>query len=82
MKILVGKVVSTKMQQSATVTVTQTWTHPKYKKTVKKSKRYIVDNQIKANEGDTVELKETRPLSKHKTFVISKIIESANQAVK
>jgi small subunit ribosomal protein S17 len=45
MKILTGTVVSDKMDKSAAVSVTQTWIHPKYQKTVKKSKKYIVHNE-------------------------------------
>ncbi len=77
MKTFVGKVTSTKMMKSATVTVGHTWTHPKYKKTVQKSKKYIVDNNLNANLGDTVEIAETKPLSKRKHFAIIKIVETA-----
>jgi small subunit ribosomal protein S17 len=77
MKTFIGKVTSTKMTNSAAVSVSHTWTHPKYKKTVKKSKKYIVDNKVGANEGDKVEIQETRPISKLKHFAITKIIEAA-----
>lgn len=77
MKVFTGKVVSTKMNQSATVSVSHTWTHPKYKKTIKKSKRYIVDNKLNAQLGDTVTIQETRPMSKLKHFTITKIVEAA-----
>lgn len=76
MKILTGTVIDTKMTKSATVTVSHTWTHPKYKKTVKKSKKYIAHNELNAKKGDTVEMTETRPMSKRKHFIITKIIES------
>lgn len=74
MKTLIGKVTSTKMTQSAVVVVSHTWTHPKYKKTVKKSKKYIVDNKLLAKEGDRVEIKEIKPMSKLKHFTITKIM--------
>jgi small subunit ribosomal protein S17 len=77
MKTLIGTVTSTKMTQSAAVNVSHTWTHPKYKKTVKKSKQYIVDNKVGAKMGDTVEIQEIRPISKLKHFAITKIIEAA-----
>jgi small subunit ribosomal protein S17 len=77
MKTLIGTVTSTKMAQSAAVNVSHTWTHPKYKKTVKKSKQYIVDNKIGAQISDTVVIQETRPVSKLKHFAITKIIEAA-----
>lgn len=82
MKTFIGKITSTKMTQSAAVSVSHTWTHPKYKKTVKKLKQYIVDNKINAKEGDKVEIQETRPISKLKHFTITKIIEVAKSAAK
>ncbi len=82
MKTMQGTVLSTKMMKSATVEVSHTWTHPKYKKTVKKSKKYIVQNDLDAKKGDTVELTETRPLSRLKNFTITKIIEAANLIAK
>lgn len=74
MKILTGTVVSTKMMQSATVEVTYTWTHPKYKKTIKKANSFVVHNAIGAKEGDLVELQEGRPMSRLKRFTIIKIL--------
>jgi small subunit ribosomal protein S17 len=77
MKILTGTVLAAKMTKSATVEVTHTWTHPKYKKTIKKTKKYVVHNELGAKAGDVVELTEGKPMSKLKTFTITKIIESA-----
>ena len=70
MKTLTGKVISTKMQKSAVVVVERLWQHPLYKKTVRRSKKYLVHNAIKAKEGDVVEIKESRPLSKRKRWEI------------
>ena len=78
MKILTGKVVSTKMMNSATVEVTHTWTHPKYKKTIKKSNKFVVHNALNAKEGDLVELQEGRPMSHLKRFTITKILNKTN----
>lgn len=82
MKTLTGTVVSAKMMKSATVEVSHTWTHPKYKKTVNKSKKYIVQNDLDAKKGDVVELVETRPTSRLKRFTITKIIEPAKLIAK
>ena len=54
MKTFTATVTSTKMIKSAVVSVSHTWTHPKYKKTVKKTKKYIVDNQLGAKEAYVV----------------------------
>lgn len=82
MKTLTGIIVDAKMMKSATVEVSHTWTHPKYKKTIKKSKKYIVQNDLDAKKGDVVEIIETRPLSRLKRFTITKIIESAKLLAK
>jgi small subunit ribosomal protein S17 len=76
MKTLVGVVLSTKMTKSAVVEVAHAWTHPKYKKTITKTKKYIVHNELDAKKDDKVELTETRPMSRLKRFAITKIIES------
>jgi small subunit ribosomal protein S17 len=74
MKKLSGTVISDKMQGSAVVLVESAWSHPLYKKTVKRSKKYLVDNLKDAKYGDKVEISESKPLSKKKRFVITKII--------
>lgn len=73
MKILKGKVVSDKMQKTVAVEVTSLWQHPLYQKRVKRSKRYLAHNELEAKEGDQVVIKETRPLSKNKRWVVTKI---------
>lgn len=75
MKILKGKVISTKMQMSAVVVVEQTWRHPLYKKTVRRTKKYLVHDEKGAKEGDQVILHESRPLSKRKRWVIAEILK-------
>lgn len=75
MKQLQGQIISTKMQKSAVVKVDRKYAHPLYQKTIKKSKKYLVDNQIKAKEGDWVLMQECRPLSKKKRFKIMKVIK-------
>jgi len=74
MKHLLGTVISTKMQGSAVVLVESSWAHPLYKKVIKRSKKYLVDNSLSAKHGDSVELIESRPLSAKKRFLITKII--------
>ncbi|MBI4137536.1 30S ribosomal protein S17 [Candidatus Roizmanbacteria bacterium] len=70
-KLLTGMVVSTKMNNTAVVSVVRTLQHPIYKKTITRSKKYKVDTQgVTVKEGDTVEIQETRPLSKDKRFKV------------
>ncbi len=75
MKKLIATVVSTKLASCAVVSVETSWKHPLYTKLVRRSKKYLVQNDIKAKSGDTVEIQETRPLSARKHFTITKIIK-------
>lgn len=69
-KILIGKVVSKgKMAGTITVAVTSRRPHPLYKKIVKKTSRFLVDNQeTEIKVGDTVKILEVKPISKRKHF--------------
>lgn len=75
MKKLIATVISTKMEQSAIVVVETSWKHPLYSKLVRRSKKYLVQNDLKVKEGDTVEIKETKPLSARKRFTITGVIK-------
>ena len=75
---LTGKVVSDKMDKTVTVLVERRVTHPLYAKVVKRSKRYHAhDETNEYKEGDIVEIKSTRPVSKTKAWVVSRLIEKA-----
>ncbi|ATQ35292.1 30S ribosomal protein S17 [Mesoplasma entomophilum] len=77
-RILVGKVVSDKMDKTITVLVETYKNHPIYKKRVKYSKKYKAhDEQQIAKIGDKVQIMETRPLSKTKNFRLVKVVEKA-----
>jgi small subunit ribosomal protein S17 len=68
-RVLRGKVVSTKMQDTITVAVERYTKHPKYKKYLRRTKKFLVhDAGNTAKEGDVVDIRETRPLSKRKHF--------------
>lgn len=74
----VGLVVSDKMDKTIVVEVTTHVKHPLYKKFVKKSKRYKAHDELNdAHIGDTVEIMETKPLSKDKYHRLTKIVERA-----
>lgn len=75
MKKLTATVISTKLAQSAVVLVETSWKHPLYNKLVRRSKKYLVQNDVKAKDGETVEIQETRPLSARKRFTITKVIK-------
>jgi small subunit ribosomal protein S17 len=73
-RVLRGTVVSAKkMQDTITVAVERFVMHPKYKKFMRRTKKFLVhDKGNTANEGDKVEIRETRPISKRKHFELIK----------
>ena len=73
-RVLRGTVVSTKMTDTITVIVDRYVKHPKYKKFERLSKKFLVhDAGNTAKEGQLVEIRETRPLSKRKHFELVSI---------
>ena len=69
--ILEGVVVKSAMKDTVTVSVSRFVRHPKYKKYQRKTKKYLVHNPGNSVQvGDTVTIRETRPISKRKHFVI------------
>ena len=77
-KTRTGIVVSDKADKTISVIVERRLRHVKYGKFVNKSKKYMAhDDENNANIGDTVQITETRPLSKNKTWRLEKIIERA-----
>ena len=77
-KVVVGKVVSAKMQKSITVVVERKKRHPKYGRVVTLSTKFMAHDEAgEAGEGDVVEIMETRPLSKLKRWRIMEILERA-----
>ncbi|MEX0747084.1 MAG: 30S ribosomal protein S17 [Rhodothermales bacterium] len=74
----VGIVVSSKMNKSITVAVRRQIHHPIYGKFIRKTTKLMAhDENNDANEGDTVRIKETRPLSKNKRWRLDEVIERA-----
>ena len=77
-KTRVGKVVSNKMDKTIVVAIEDHVKHPLYKKIVKRTyKLKAHDEKNDAKIGDTVRVKETRPLSKDKRWRLVEIIERA-----
>lgn len=74
----IGVVVSSKMPKTISVAVERKVKHPKYGKFVKlTSKFYAHDEKDECNEGDTVRIMETRPVSKLKRWRLVEIVERA-----
>ena len=70
-RVLQGTVVASKMQDTCTVAVERYVKHPKYKKFIRQTKKYLVhDKGNTAVIGDKVEIAEVHPISKRKHFTL------------
>ena len=77
-KTRIGQVVSDKMDKTIVVAIEDSVRHPLYKKTMKRTyKLKAHDENNECGIGDTVEVMETRPLSKDKNWRLVRIIEKA-----
>jgi small subunit ribosomal protein S17 len=77
-RTLVGRVVSNKMDKTVTVRVERKVKHPVYGKyMVRTTKYHAHDETNQVNEGDLVEIAETRPLSKTKTWTVKRVVQQA-----
>ncbi len=77
-RILQGTVVSDKNDKTVVVKVERRFTHPLYKKTVRRSKNYKAHDEANVKKiGDIVSIQESRPISKDKRWIV---IEDAKSA--
>ncbi|MEI7654099.1 MAG: 30S ribosomal protein S17 [Actinomycetota bacterium] len=77
-KVREGIVVSDKMNSTVVVAVMERVAHPRYGKTVQRTKKlYVHDEKNDAKIGDRVRVQETRPLSKLKRWRLTEIVERA-----
>ncbi len=77
-KVRVGRVVSNKMQKTVVVAVESQVRHPLYGKTIRRTTKFKAhDEENTCGEGDTVEIMETRPLSREKRWRVVRIVEKA-----
>jgi small subunit ribosomal protein S17 len=79
-KTFVGVVVSDKADKTVSVKVERKFTHPLYGKVLTRSKKYAShDENNEYKTGDIVEIIAVRPISKTKTWKVSKLVERAAQ---
>jgi small subunit ribosomal protein S17 len=77
-KVREGTVVSNKMDKTAVVAVIDRVRHPRYFKTVQRTKRlYVHDEENTLQIGDRVRVREIRPLSKQKRWLLMEVLERA-----
>lgn len=77
-RTLIGRVVSDKMTKSVVVMVENRMPHPLYGKYITKTHKYSAhDETNQVQQGDLVEISEGRPISKTKSWSVTKVIEKA-----
>lgn len=74
-KTRVGIVVSNKMQKTVVVRVERRVQHPLYRKVVIRTEKFKAHDLLGCDEGDRVEIMETRPLSRDKRWRVTQILE-------
>lgn len=82
MKIIIGKVISTKQQKTATVLVERMVIHPLYKKRYRRAKKYQVHDELGVTVGQNVKFVASKPYSKSKKWKIIEVIESEKKTSK
>lgn len=71
---MVGVVTSNKMQKTVVVEVAHTFTHRLYKKVVHSRERFLAHDEIGCQIGDQVRIVESKPLSRHKHWVVEEVL--------
>lgn len=80
-RLLTGVVVSDKMDKSIVVLIERREKHPRYQKYIRRStKVHAHDEKNEASIGDIVVVKESRPISKTKSWVLVQVKEEAEKA--
>ena len=70
-RVMQGVVVSDKMDKTVVVNVERRFKHPLYKKFIRRTKKYLAhDEENRCKVGDVVSIRESRPLSKRKTWEV------------
>ena len=77
---LTGFVISNKMQKTVVVDVTRTYRHRLYKKVMSDHTRFKAHDELDCQVGDQVRIVESRPISRHKRWVVEEILRSSAQA--
>ncbi len=73
----VGVVSSDKMEKTCVVRVDRLIKHPKYRRYVRRTSKFMAHNEMGATIGDKVRIVETRPLSAHKRWRVVEIVQKA-----
>ena len=79
-RTLTGRVISDKMDKTATVVIDRRVQHPLYGKYIRRStKLHVHDENNECREGDVVSIQQCRPLSKTKSWRLLSVVERPEQ---
>ena len=77
-KNITGKVVSNSMEKTITVSIQRRLRHPLYNKYIYKTTKILVhDEEMISKVGDIVSIQESKPISKHKSWILNKVLETS-----
>ncbi len=71
---MTGVVTSNKMEKTVVVEVSRTYQHQLYKKVVHERRRFMAHDELGCQVGDRVQIVESRPISRRKSWVVEKIL--------
>jgi small subunit ribosomal protein S17 len=81
---MIGVVTSNKMDKTVIVEITRSYRHRLYKKVIYDRKRYMAHDELDCQLGDRVQIVESRPISRHKRWVVESVLgkdEAAGEAM-
>lgn len=79
-RLLVGRVVSDRMDKTIVVLIERRTRHPLYGKYIRRSTKLKAhDAENKCRVGDVVEISEGRPVSRHKAWTLNRVVEAAGE---
>ena len=79
-KTITGTVVSNSMEKSITVSIQRRLRHPLYNKYIYKTSRILAhDQEMVSKLGDVVSIEESKPISKNKSWVLTKVIKAGQE---
>ena len=77
-KNITGKVVSNSMEKTITVSIQRRLRHPLYNKQIYKTTKILAhDEEMVSKVGDIVSIQESKPISKNKSWILNKVIETS-----
>ena len=81
-RTLIGRVTSDKMDKTVVVAVDVLHTHPLYGRVIRRTHKFKAHDQSnRFHVGDMVEMRESRPLSREKRWVVSRLVKTGHEEI-